>query len=83
MDLADMADKQIEDLLLMALSHTQTRRAPSGVSAGYSSNCEECGEPIPAERHKILPGCATCVDCANLLEQADRIWSKDLGTWWV
>jgi phage/conjugal plasmid C-4 type zinc finger TraR family protein len=81
MDLADMADKQIEDRLTQALAHTQSRR--KAASAGYSTHCEECGEPIPPERHKILPDCATCIDCANLLEQANRIWGKDVGTWWI
>ncbi|MDJ0806517.1 MAG: TraR/DksA family transcriptional regulator [Gammaproteobacteria bacterium] len=79
MDLADMADKQIEDRLMMALAH-QSKLNASGATAGYSTTCDECGEPIPTERLKILPGCATCVDCANLLEQANRIWGKDVGT---
>lgn len=81
MDLADMADKQIEDRLIMALSQYLNKAADK--APGYSSCCEECGDPIPAERHKVLPGAATCVDCANLLEQADRLWNRDLGTWWV
>jgi phage/conjugal plasmid C-4 type zinc finger TraR family protein len=81
MDLADMADKQIEDRLIMAL--TKYHNNASDKKPGYSSQCEECGDPIPVERHKILPGVATCVDCANLLEQANRIWGKDVGTWWV
>ena len=78
MDRADMADKQIEDRLIMALAH-RTKGKESSSPAGYSITCEECGEPTQAQRHKILPDCATCVDCANLLEQANRNW----GTWWV
>jgi phage/conjugal plasmid C-4 type zinc finger TraR family protein len=82
MDLADMADQQIEDRLRSALAHTQSLKSLSLAKAGYSMTCDECGEPIPAERHKALPGCATCVDCANLLEQANRLWGRDVGTWW-
>ena len=81
MDLAEMTDKQIEDRLIIALAKSMNNY--SSATPGYSSHCEDCGEPIPPERHRILPGCATCVDCANLLEQANRIWGKDLGTWWV
>lgn len=82
MDMADMADKHIEERLQLALSQNLAKRR-TGASAGYSTVCEECGEPIPAERHKVLPDCATCVDCANLLEQANHIWGKDVGTWWI
>ncbi len=84
MDIADMADKQIEDRLQTALiDHTQSQSNLPNSTIGYSTACEECGEPIPPERHKTLPGCATCVDCVNLLEQANRIWGKDVVTWRV
>ena len=70
---------KIEDYLQISLTHSL--KPSAGAAAGYSNRCEECGEPIPHARHRILPGCATCVDCANILEQANRIWAKDLGTW--
>jgi phage/conjugal plasmid C-4 type zinc finger TraR family protein len=82
MDMADLADKQIEDHLATALAQTQALKSLSLSTTGYSMICDECGEAIPPERHKALPGCATCIDCASLLEQANRVWGRDVGTWW-
>jgi phage/conjugal plasmid C-4 type zinc finger TraR family protein len=83
MDLADLADKQIEDRLQSALAHSRSVKSLSLATTGYSMTCDECGEPIPPERHKALPGCATCIDCASILEQANRIWGREVGTWWL
>jgi phage/conjugal plasmid C-4 type zinc finger TraR family protein len=80
MDLADMADIEIEGELKACLSLAQSNAQTRG--KGYALTCEVCDEPIPAERHKLLPGCTTCIDCENLLEQANRLQGKSLGTWW-
>ncbi|UGA40625.1 TraR/DksA C4-type zinc finger protein [Chromobacterium haemolyticum] len=33
-------------------------------AAGDSlSHCEDCGEPIPTARQRIVPGCTRCVPC--------------------
>lgn len=54
---------QIEDTVKDAVLAARARM-PSGDSA---SDCDDCGEPIPAERRAALPGVRTCVAC-----QADR-----------
>lgn len=40
-----------------------------GVSATF---CEECGDPIPEQRRKLLAGVQHCFDCQTLLEQRQR-----------
>lgn len=82
MDIADQADRQIEESLASALALSQSLTSPSLRTPGYSIVCEACCEPIPPARIMALPGCATCVDCARILEQADRLRGKDVGTWW-
>jgi phage/conjugal plasmid C-4 type zinc finger TraR family protein len=82
MDLADQADKQIEDYLANALARTLAGRNASLRSSVHASNCNVCDEPIPSERSKALPGCTTCVDCAHVLEQANRLIGKNTGSWW-
>jgi len=32
--------------------------------------CAECGEPIPKERQRAVPGCRFCVDCQEEKERA-------------
>lgn len=32
-------------------------------------DCEECGNPIPEARRKLVAGCTTCVDCQTRLER--------------
>ena len=67
-DKADIAGDHIEKSLELALENqrNQTR------SDSEDPNCEECGEEIPAKRREALPGCATCVDCQQLLEVKTR-----------
>ncbi len=63
-DVIDRGNEQAEYLLEVALA----RRAqlPTGPSA---THCEECGVEIPQARRDAAPGCRTCVDCQNLLDQ--------------
>ena len=81
MDLADMADYEIEEEIKLRLSQ-QAQKSSMAKSAGYALTCELCNEPIPPERHKLLSSCSTCVECANMLEHANRIQGKDQGVWW-
>jgi hypothetical protein len=37
-----------------------------------SRDCDECGEPIPAARIKLLPGVRACAPCAEELERQAR-----------
>lgn len=39
-------------------------------AAGDSlSHCEDCGDPIPAARQRIVPGCTRCVPCQQWAER--------------
>ena len=58
----EMADREL------ALAARLVHRA-SGVSA---SHCLDCGEPIPPERRRALPGVTLCVDCQSRKEQYER-----------
>lgn len=31
--------------------------------------CEDCGEEIPQERQKFVPGCTRCIHCQTLHER--------------
>lgn len=66
-DNADIAN----DLMQERLDRILKNRAPSpvGVSA---SECEECGDDIPAARQQALPGVTTCVFCAQLNDDKAR-----------
>ena len=81
MDLADMADIEIEEALKQRLYRQAERSSLSG-GGGYALTCELCGEPIPPERHKLLNECTTCIDCAKMLEHANRLKGRNLGVWW-
>lgn len=52
MDIIDTA-AEIEELQRNAIS---------------AERCEECDEPIPEPRRAAVPGCQTCVSCANDIE---------------
>ena len=54
---------QIEDSVKDAIAAARARM-PQGESA---TECDDCGEPIPAKRRAALPGVRTCVAC-----QAER-----------
>lgn len=43
----------------------QVKQAIKRIDDGEYGNCVECGEPILAERLKILPFVAKCVRCAG------------------
>jgi phage/conjugal plasmid C-4 type zinc finger TraR family protein len=77
MDLADLADIQIEGQLQAALALRKQRR-----SAQCDNRCcSECNNEIPLQRRELLPHVSTCVDCAEALELAGRL-RKNTGTWW-
>ena len=52
---------QIDDTVKGAISAARARM-PAGKGARF---CDECGEPIRAERRKALPGVRTCVACQS------------------
>jgi phage/conjugal plasmid C-4 type zinc finger TraR family protein len=57
----DQIEDSVNDAVASARAHL-----PAGDGL---SECEECGEPIPAARRRALPGARTCVGCQS---QRDR-----------
>ncbi len=73
MDIADMADRFIEDQLLTSLQAMQQKQSRQN---GLSGSCEECGAPIPEARQIAVPGCSHCVSCADRLERLGSAYSR-------
>jgi len=65
MDVADVAAEFEERFRAHALAVAQAL-APRGVAA---SECHDCGEPIPEDRRRAVPGTARCVDCQDVRER--------------
>ncbi len=55
-----------EESLLAARVQRARHAAPSGAP---SLVCLGCGELIPEERRRALPGCCLCVDCQAEIER--------------
>jgi phage/conjugal plasmid C-4 type zinc finger TraR family protein len=53
---------------------SEVERARSSMPRGESlTNCEECGEAIPAARRRAVPGVRRCVQCQAELDEEQRI----------
>jgi phage/conjugal plasmid C-4 type zinc finger TraR family protein len=78
-DLVDLANDHADMLLRHALEEQRHKAAAiSGQPADgkawralSATDCEgpHCGEPIPDERRRLLPGVRLCVDCQARLEK--------------
>jgi phage/conjugal plasmid C-4 type zinc finger TraR family protein len=64
-DIADNADKTINDHLEAAIAAARGVMPPDTKSADV---CIECGCEIPSMRQAAIPGVQTCFDCAVELE---------------
>ncbi|MEC7120680.1 MAG: TraR/DksA C4-type zinc finger protein [Pseudomonadota bacterium] len=62
-DLADIAQAHAETLADTLARYQQ--QAPVGESL---SECEECGNDIPAPRRLAVKGCRLCIDCQSVRE---------------
>jgi phage/conjugal plasmid C-4 type zinc finger TraR family protein len=70
MDMADMADKFIEDQVLTSVMRIREHDvAQAGRKASAKRYCEVCGGVIPRARLKAVPGCSCCVNCASKRER--------------
>ncbi|AKH20127.1 TraR/DksA C4-type zinc finger protein [Sedimenticola thiotaurini] len=70
MDIADMADKFIEDQVLTSVRRIREHGVKQGVSAPLNQRrCSHCDTPIPRARVKAVPGCSLCVPCATRQER--------------
>ena len=68
MDFADQAsDREMADREFALAAQR------AACSAGPScSHCLDCGEPIPAERQRAVPGVTLCVECQSSQEHQGR-----------
>ncbi|EME6251022.1 TraR/DksA C4-type zinc finger protein [Salmonella enterica subsp. enterica serovar Muenchen] len=69
--MADEIDRAQENYegYLESLIEKKRYRASSSESLYY---CRLCGEPIPEERRKILPGVEICIYCQSEKERRQR-----------
>lgn len=65
-DLVDRAQARERELLEDALAQQAAKRARSGPSRTF---CSDCGDMIPAARRQAVPGCVRCVDCEEIHER--------------
>jgi phage/conjugal plasmid C-4 type zinc finger TraR family protein len=68
--MADDADDAQTQIDLHIAAAIKLRKQYAGVSNEF---CEECEEPIPETRRKLLPGITLCVECAELSEKLSRL----------
>ena len=78
-DLVDRANDQADMLLRDALEAQRLRAAQAQgrmplladwrVISAESCEGPHCGEPIPDERRRLVPGVRLCVDCQARLEK--------------
>ncbi|MCG8426723.1 MAG: TraR/DksA C4-type zinc finger protein [Chromatiales bacterium] len=74
MDIADLADRHIEDQLLSALHRVQV--ANQSQSHSSTCECEDCGAEIPKARQQAVPGCTQCVSCAEYFERRQANYTR-------
>ncbi|AZM96089.1 TraR/DksA family transcriptional regulator [Vreelandella venusta] len=67
MDNADVASEYMEWRLEQVLKARQQTVHPLGGTE--VTECEDCGEVIPAARRERLPGVVTCVPCQTRREK--------------
>jgi RNA polymerase-binding protein DksA len=61
---------QVVSLIDTARHHlTELDDALDRLDGGDYGRCEQCGEPIPAERLAVRPAATTCVSCASAVRR--------------
>ena len=64
-DEADLANDQVAKHNSACLAGHQARRASARSARPGLEKCEECGNKIPEERRKLVPGCRLVVYLCN------------------
>ncbi|MDX9789051.1 MAG: TraR/DksA C4-type zinc finger protein [Desulfobacterales bacterium] len=64
MDDCDVADKFIN-----LQSSTGVKAIQNELGRPGTTDCENCGEPIPEKRRRAMPSCRLCIDCQRDLEK--------------
>lgn len=74
MDICDRANSEIEIGRLNNLYQAKTKAAsqPHVDVVSKTRYCIDCGEEIPAERLKAVPGTVRCLHCQNEYERRTR-----------
>ncbi len=67
MDDADRASLIIESDCSRAIK--SARAALNSGNLESAIECEDCEEPIPEARQKVMPGCTRCVACQERFER--------------
>lgn len=67
MDDFDHASNIEEQYRAFAIAAATRPERSAAVSEEFCQN-EACGEPIPDERRRAIPGCRFCVDCQERRE---------------
>lgn len=70
MDDGDMARRYADLYLGVAMRNHRAARGVAGNAS--SSECADCGEPIPLARQLAAPGCTRCVMCQRDHERNGR-----------
>jgi phage/conjugal plasmid C-4 type zinc finger TraR family protein len=68
-DAADEAQPHVEILTATAIAAIQRRIAQQPTTSD-ATECDDCGEAIPAARRQAMPGTRHCTRCRELLEAA-------------
>lgn len=68
----DAVNKQIESTICDAIEQVRSRINPGQESAEF---CQQCGEPIPKARRKVLPGVQFCISCQTEKDKEQKITS--------
>ena len=71
----DMSEKAAADRIneILEREREQERRSADLRAHGIQGVCEDCRQPIGAERARALPHATRCVVCQAKWEQANRI----------
>jgi phage/conjugal plasmid C-4 type zinc finger TraR family protein len=65
---AEMGQLHAMHLNMNAVADVQ-RKLQAQAQSPSLEECEECGEPIPEQRQKLIPGVTRCVHCQEYYER--------------
>lgn len=66
-------EAEMGQLLAVQLNDEAVARVRAAIPKGPSlSHCSECGDEIPEQRQKLVPGCKFCIDCQTFKEKRRR-----------
>ncbi|MBF0802940.1 MULTISPECIES: TraR/DksA family transcriptional regulator [unclassified Neisseria] len=65
--MTDIIDQASENEALF-LAEALSKHRPSENTGKSNYECDDCGDPIPEERRKAVPGCTRCVYCQEYFE---------------